>query len=68
MASQAECERWFETYVVIFTYIFRCSGKRQGCQIEIKTWRQTHFKNSQTQQKFAKLLEMVASLPKYYFF
>jgi len=26
MASQAECERCFETYVVISTYIFRCSG------------------------------------------
>jgi len=26
MASQSECERCFETYVVIFTYIFRCSG------------------------------------------
>jgi len=22
----AKCERCFETYVVIFTYIFRCSG------------------------------------------
>jgi len=28
MVSQAECESCFETYVVIFTYIFRCSGKR----------------------------------------
>jgi len=26
MASQAGCERCFEAYVVIFTYIFRCSG------------------------------------------
>jgi len=26
MASQSECERCFETYVVIFNYIFRCSG------------------------------------------
>jgi len=26
MTSQSECERCFETYVVIFTYIFRCSG------------------------------------------
>jgi len=25
VASQSECERCFETYVVIFTYIFRCS-------------------------------------------
>ena len=26
MASQSECERCFGTYVVIFIYIFRCSG------------------------------------------
>jgi len=26
MASQAECENCLETYGVIFTYIFRCSG------------------------------------------
>jgi len=26
MASHAECERFFEAYVVISTYIFRCSG------------------------------------------
>jgi len=26
MASQAERERCFEAYVLIFTYIFRCSG------------------------------------------
>jgi len=26
MASLAEREMCFETYVVIFTYIFRCSG------------------------------------------
>jgi len=25
-SSESECERCFETYVVIFTYIFRCSG------------------------------------------
>jgi len=24
--SEYKCERFFETYVVIFTYIFRCSG------------------------------------------
>ena len=28
MASQADCERCFEAYVVISTYIFRCSGWR----------------------------------------
>jgi len=28
--------------------------------MEIKNYRQTHFNNSQTQQKFAKLLQMVA--------
>jgi len=26
MASHAECEKCFEAYVVISTYIFRCSG------------------------------------------
>jgi len=26
MASQSEGERCFESYIVIFTYIFRCSG------------------------------------------
>jgi len=26
MASQSECEKCFETYVVSFTYIFMCSG------------------------------------------
>jgi len=26
MARQAECERCFETYIVIFTYVFMCSG------------------------------------------
>ena len=28
MANQSERERCFETYVVIFTYIFRCSDQR----------------------------------------
>ena len=28
MASQAECERCFEAYVLVSTYIFRCSGAR----------------------------------------
>jgi len=28
MASRDECERCFEAYVVIFTYIFKCSGLR----------------------------------------
>jgi len=26
MANQSEGERCFESYIVIFTYIFRCSG------------------------------------------
>jgi len=26
MASHAECEKCFEAYVVILTYVFRCSG------------------------------------------
>jgi len=28
MASQSECGKCFETYVVILTYIFKCSGLR----------------------------------------
>jgi len=28
MDSQAECESCFRANVLIFTYIFRCSGKR----------------------------------------
>jgi len=33
MASQSECEKCFEIYVVIFTHIFRCSGKRQWLNV-----------------------------------
>jgi len=33
MASHAECEKCFEAYVVILTYVFRCSGQRHSLNV-----------------------------------
>ena len=42
--------------------MLRMQREHNNCQIEIKSFRQSHFKNSQTQQKFDKFLEIYENI------